>query len=128
MISKSLIAFLSSWIIENTEFNKKISDPDLFKLTKKEMSDKACFSSSNCKVKAYYVKSAGIYYIDQLEPEPVDFYLLMIGLKKGNKTLPEMIEGTRNEISESIDKNKFNRIRINYETTFPYTYKTKCFL
>ena len=52
---------------------------------------------------------AHIHPIDQLEPEPVDFYLLMIGLKKGNKTLPEMIESTRNEILESVDKNKFNR-------------------
>ena len=69
MISKSLLVFLSSWIIENTEFNKKINDPDFFKLTKREMSDKACFSSNNCRVKAYYVKNAGIYYIDQLEPE-----------------------------------------------------------
>ena len=50
-----------------------------------------------------------IHPIDQLEPEPVDFYLLMIGLKKGNKTLPEMVEDTRNEISENVDKNKFNR-------------------
>ena len=33
------------------------------------MSDKACFSSKNCRVKAYYVKNNGIYYIDQLDPE-----------------------------------------------------------
>jgi hypothetical protein len=52
---------------------------------------------------------AHIHPIDQLEPEPVDFYLMMIGLKKGNKTLPEMIEDTRNEILENVDKNKFNR-------------------
>lgn len=52
---------------------------------------------------------AHIHPIHQLEPEPVDFYLLMIGLKKGNKTLPEMVEDTRNEISENVDKNKFNR-------------------
>ena len=69
MISKTLLAFLSSWIIENTEFEKKLEDPKFFKLSKKEMSDKACFSSKNCRVKAYYVKENGIYYIDQLDPE-----------------------------------------------------------
>ncbi len=69
MISKTLLLFLSTWIIENTEFNEKIESPNLFKLSKKEMADKACFSSDNCKVKAYYVKDSGIFYIDQLEPE-----------------------------------------------------------
>ena len=69
MISKTLLVFLSSWIIENTEFSKKIDDPEFFKLSKKEMSNKACFSSKNCRVKAYYVKNNGIYYIDQLDPE-----------------------------------------------------------
>ena len=33
------------------------------------MSQKACFSSDNCKVKAYYVKSDGIYFINDMEPE-----------------------------------------------------------
>ena len=33
------------------------------------MSDKACFSSDNCRVKAYYVKDSGIYYINSLKPE-----------------------------------------------------------
>ena len=33
------------------------------------MSDKACYSSDNCKVKAYYVKESGIFFIDDLEPE-----------------------------------------------------------
>ncbi len=69
MISKSLLFFLSSWIVENTEFSKKIQDPEFFILTKQEMSDKACFSSNNCRVKAYYVKDSGIYYLDQLNPE-----------------------------------------------------------
>ncbi len=69
MISKTLLTFLSSWIIENTEFDKKVKDPDFFMLTIKEMSDKACFSSENCKVKAYYVKESGIFYINKLEPE-----------------------------------------------------------
>ena len=69
MISKSLLIFLSSWIIENTEFSKRIKDPEFFRLTKKEMSEKACFSSKNCRVKAYYVKNTGIYYIDKLDPE-----------------------------------------------------------
>ena len=45
MISKKLLIFLTSWIIENTEFNQKIEDPKFFKLTENEMSDKACFSS-----------------------------------------------------------------------------------
>lgn len=52
---------------------------------------------------------AHIHPINQLEPEPVDFYLLMIGLKQGNKLLPEMIEDIRGKISENVDKNKFNR-------------------
>ena len=33
------------------------------------MSDKACYSSDNCKVKAYYIKNDGIYYINDLIPE-----------------------------------------------------------
>ena len=33
------------------------------------MSDKACYSSNNCKVKAYYIKNDGIYFIDELVPE-----------------------------------------------------------
>ena len=37
MISKTLLVFLSSWIIENTEFSKKIDDPEFFKLSKKEI-------------------------------------------------------------------------------------------
>ncbi len=69
MISKTLIVFLSSWIIQNTEFKEKISHPDFFRLSKREMSDKACFSSANCRVKAYYVKNNGIYFMDDLNPE-----------------------------------------------------------
>ena len=69
MISKALHIFLSTWIIENTEFKDRIEPPLFYVLTKKEMSDKACFSSENCRVKAYYVKEQGIYYIDQLKPE-----------------------------------------------------------
>ena len=69
MISDKLIIFLSMWIIENTEFKSKIDDPKFFQLSNKEMSDKACFSSENCRVKAYYVKENGIYYIDSLKPE-----------------------------------------------------------
>ena len=34
-----------------------------------EMSDKACYSSDNCKVKAYYIKNDGIYFINDLKPE-----------------------------------------------------------
>ena len=69
MISKTLLFFLSTWIIENTEFKKKIENPNLYKLSQKEMADKACFSSDNCKVKAYYIKNDGIYYINDLIPE-----------------------------------------------------------
>ena len=61
MISKTLLLFLSTWIIENTEFKEKIDSPNLFKLSQKEMADKACFSSDNCRVKAYYVKDSGIF-------------------------------------------------------------------
>lgn len=69
MISKALLVFISSWIIENTEFEKKIDDPDIFFVTKNQMADKACFSSKKCKVKAYYVQNQGIYLIDTLNPE-----------------------------------------------------------
>ena len=68
MITEKLIAFLSAWIIENTEFNKMVEAPDFFVLTKEEMSDKACFSDKNCRVKAYYVKNSGIFYLDKLRP------------------------------------------------------------
>lgn len=69
MISEKLLIFLTSWVIENTEFKNKIENPKFFELTKNEMSDKACFSSENCRVKAYYVKDSGIYYINSLKPE-----------------------------------------------------------
>ena len=69
MISNNLLAFLTSWIIGNTEFNKKIDPPEFFSLSQIEMSDKACYSSDNCRVKAYYIKSEGIYYINELSPE-----------------------------------------------------------
>ena len=69
MISEKLIIFLTSWIIENTEFDKKLDPPKFFSLTQNEMSDKACYSSNNCKVKAYYIKNDGIYFIDELVPE-----------------------------------------------------------
>ena len=69
MISEALLAFLSLWIVENTEFKVKIEHPVFFKLSEKQMSDKACFSSANCRVKAYYVKNDGIFYINTLDPE-----------------------------------------------------------
>lgn len=69
MISKTLFIFLTTWIIDNTEFSKKLSSPNFFELTKSEMSDKACYSSKNCKVKAYYIKNQGIYFLDELKPE-----------------------------------------------------------
>ena len=57
MISKALLTFLTTWIVSNTEFSQKVEPPPFFQLTKKEMSDKACYSSKNCRVKAYYVKN-----------------------------------------------------------------------
>ena len=33
------------------------------------MSDKACYSSENCRVKAYYIKNEGIFYRDNLVPD-----------------------------------------------------------
>ena len=69
MITETFLIFLSSWILENTEFTKKINNPEVFSISQQEMSKKACFSSINCKVKAYYVKDVGIFYIDKLEPE-----------------------------------------------------------
>jgi|TARA_B100000287_G_C20628020_1_gene778632 hypothetical protein len=69
MVSESLIAFLTSWIIGNTEFNEKVAPPKIFMLTKSEMSKKACYSSKNCRVKAYYVKNEGIFLRDNLSPE-----------------------------------------------------------
>ena len=69
MITKTLLAFLTSWIISNTEFNQEVDPPAFFKLSKKEMSDKACYSSENCRVKAYYVKKEGIFYRDNLLPD-----------------------------------------------------------
>tara|TARA_B100000963_G_scaffold346481_1_gene351736 strand:- start:566 stop:1018 length:453 start_codon:yes stop_codon:yes gene_type:complete len=69
MISEKLLIFLTTWIIENTEFNNRLDHPEFFRLSNQEMSDKACFSSKNCRVKAYYVKENGIYYINSLKPE-----------------------------------------------------------
>ncbi len=69
MITKTLLTFLTTWIISNTEFNKEVDPPPFFKLSKKEMSDKACYSSENCRVKAYYIKNEGIFYRDNLVPD-----------------------------------------------------------
>ena len=70
MISKKLVIFLTSWIIENTEFEEKIKHPIFSILSSSEMSDKACFSSQKCKVKAFYHKEEEtIFYIDELKPE-----------------------------------------------------------
>ena len=68
MISETLLAALTSWIIGNTEFSTKIDPPEFFILTSNEMSKKACFSDNKCRVKAYYVKDEGIYYINDLKP------------------------------------------------------------
>ena len=44
MISEKLLVFLTSWIIENTEFSKKIDAPQFFALSQTEMSQKKqCF-------------------------------------------------------------------------------------
>ena len=69
MITKTLITILTAWIISNTEFSIELDPPPFFKLTKKEMSDNACYSSENCRVKAYYVKNEGIFYRDNLLPD-----------------------------------------------------------
>ena len=69
MISKKPLIFLTMWIIENTEFEKILEDPKFFKLSKKEMSDKACFSDDKCRVKAYYIKEGKIFYLNSMEPE-----------------------------------------------------------
>ena len=69
MISKALLTFLTTWIISNTEFNQEVEPPLFFQLSKKEMSDKACYSSANCRVKAYYIKNEGIFYRDNLVPD-----------------------------------------------------------
>ena len=68
MISKTLLAFLSSWIIENTQiFEKILEDPSSLNFQKRKCQIKTAMSK-NCRVKAYYVKDNGIYYIDQLDP------------------------------------------------------------
>ena len=69
MISKTLITFITAWIIGNTEFDKKVSPPEFFQLTENQMSEKACYSSENCRVKAYYVKNEGIFFRDNLNPQ-----------------------------------------------------------
>ncbi len=100
MITEKLIAFLSAWIIENTEFNKMIEAPDFFVLTKEEMSDKACFSDKNCRVKAYYVKNTGIFYIDKLMPikdicdQSIILHELVHHYQKNRETKIELDEQT----------------------------------
>ena len=69
MISEKLITLLTAFIINNTEFEKEIAPPEFITLSKEKMSDKACFSSKNCKVKAYYVKEGKIFYIDSMSPK-----------------------------------------------------------
>ena len=68
MITETLLAALTSWIIGNTEFTSELKPPKFFTLTSNQMSKKACFSDKNCRVKAYYVKNEGIYYINNLKP------------------------------------------------------------
>ena len=100
MITEKLIAFLSAWIIENTEFNKMVEAPDFFVLTKEEMSDKACFSDKNCRVKAYYVKNSGIFYLDKLRPmkdicdQSIILHELVHHYQKNRETKIELDEQT----------------------------------
>lgn len=68
MVSESLLAVLTSWIIANTEFKKKLDYPEFKALSNTEMAEKACFSSKSCRVKAYYVSNEGIFYIKSLKP------------------------------------------------------------
>ena len=69
MISEKLLTLLTAFILNNTEFEKELPPPDFITLSKEKMSDKACFSSKNCKVKAYYVIEGKIFYIDSMKPE-----------------------------------------------------------
>ena len=69
MISEKLLVILTAFILNNTEFEKEIKPPEFITLSKEKMSDKACFSSKNCKVKAYYVKEGKIFYIESMKPE-----------------------------------------------------------
>ena len=43
MISDKLLVFLTSWIIENTEFSKKIDAPQFFALSQTENVSKSMF-------------------------------------------------------------------------------------
>ena len=95
MVSKAVLVFLSSWIIQNTEFNKIIDDPIFFKVTKKEMSYKACFSSKICRVKAYYIKNEGIFLIDELKPN--------IDICDQSIVLHEMIHHYQKNYDKKID-------------------------
>ena len=123
MIAETLLATLTSWIIENTEFNKKLDFPELHILSKSEMSRKACFSSSKCRVKAYYVKEEGIYFIDTLKPESeiCDRSIILHELihhyqKKQNKTF-DLDEHTLWTLQE--------RQAIFYQNVYLYQEKTK---
>ena len=95
MISKTLISFITSWIIENTEFEEKVAPPEFFILSKSEMSEKACFSSDNCRVKAYYVKNEGIFFRDNLSPEDDICHKSII--------LHEMIHHYQKNLNRSFD-------------------------
>ena len=39
MITDKLLVFLTAWILENTEFEKKIDKPEFFILTKQEINE-----------------------------------------------------------------------------------------
>ena len=69
MIAETLLATLTSWIIENTEFDKKLDYPELHILSKSEMSRKACFSSSKCRGKSLLCKRRRNIFYRHLKPE-----------------------------------------------------------
>ena len=59
------------------------------------MADKACYSSENCRVKAYYVKNEGIFFRDNLNPQENIYDLSII--------LHEMIHHYQKNSKKSFD-------------------------
>ena len=59
MISKTLIAFLLSWISDNTLYNTKNFDTEIFLVEREEIQRRAC--NGKCPIIAFYKKNEGIY-------------------------------------------------------------------
>ena len=59
MISKSLIAFLLSWISDNTLYNTKNFNTKIFLVESEEIQRRACYGK--CPIVAFYKKNEGIY-------------------------------------------------------------------